>query len=110
MSPLIIAFNPKHVRILAAFIFSVSLPLGCGIGIGLRSSFSENSRASLLSRGVLDASAAGILLYTGFVDLMAGWFGNANSEFHAGGWAVVGGSNVFLWLGAAAMAVLASWA
>jgi len=37
-------------------------PSGIGIGIGVRQSFSQNGKASLLSVGILNSISAGILV------------------------------------------------
>lgn len=45
--------------------------MGIAVGLGVRSTYNPGStRASLVS-GVLDSLSAGILLYTGFVELLA---------------------------------------
>ncbi|WVO16830.1 hypothetical protein L204_104516 [Cryptococcus depauperatus] len=46
--------------------FTLITPIGIAIGIGVRKSFSQNGRASLLSVGILNSMSAGILLYTAF--------------------------------------------
>lgn len=46
--------------------FILITPIGIAIGIGVRQTFSQNGKASLLSVGILNAISAGILLYTAF--------------------------------------------
>lgn len=46
--------------------FTFITPIGIAIGIGVRKSFSQNGKASLLSVGILNSISAGILLYTAF--------------------------------------------
>jgi hypothetical protein len=44
-------------------------PLGVAIGLGVRESFNANGAAMNGASGVLDAFSAGILLYTGLVEV-----------------------------------------
>jgi hypothetical protein len=44
-------------------------PLGVAIGLGVRESFNANGAAMAGTSGVLDAFSAGILLYTGLVEV-----------------------------------------
>lgn len=60
-----------YIPWLLAFGFSISTPLAIAIGLGVRSSFAPESRKSLITNGVFDAISAGILIYTGLVELMA---------------------------------------
>ncbi|RSH85476.1 high-affinity Zn(2+) transporter zrt1 [Saitozyma podzolica] len=41
------------------------------VGLGLRQSYNGNGVAANIASGILDATSAGILLYTGLVELMA---------------------------------------
>lgn len=58
-------------RYVAAFAYSVCTPIGLAIGIGVRNSFNGNGRGANITSGILDAISAGILLYTGLVELLA---------------------------------------
>ncbi|WWD20703.1 hypothetical protein CI109_105179 [Kwoniella shandongensis] len=49
-----------------ALAFTLITPLGIAIGIGVRHTFSQNGKASLLSVGILNSISAGILLYAAF--------------------------------------------
>lgn len=51
--------------------FGLSTPIGTAIGIGVRHSFNQNGKAILIVQGFFDAFSAGILLYTGLVELIA---------------------------------------
>ncbi|WVW78585.1 hypothetical protein I302_100541 [Kwoniella bestiolae CBS 10118] len=65
---------PKHLgyaRWIAAFFYSICTPIGVAIGIGARNSYNGNGATANIVSGVLDAISAGILLYTGLVELMA---------------------------------------
>jgi hypothetical protein len=45
-------------------------PIGVAIGMGVHSAYNPNSGAALLSIGVLDSISAGILIYTGIVEML----------------------------------------
>ncbi|KAG6507006.1 hypothetical protein ZIOFF_032341 [Zingiber officinale] len=51
--------------------FSLTTPAGVVIGIGISSVYNENSCSSLITQGMLDSVAAGILIYMALVDLLA---------------------------------------
>ncbi|KAF8623214.1 hypothetical protein AX15_006452 [Amanita polypyramis BW_CC] len=59
------------IPIAGAIIYGLTTPIGIAVGLGVRSSYNPGSmRASIVS-GVLDSLSAGILLYTGLVELLA---------------------------------------
>ncbi|GMK56870.1 hypothetical protein CspeluHIS016_0307100 [Cutaneotrichosporon spelunceum] len=58
-------------RYAAALLYAVCTPVGVAIGLGMRHSYNDNGSAKLIVSGVLDAVSAGILLYTGLVELLA---------------------------------------
>lgn len=70
-------------KALCHLIFVISTPLGVAIGIGVRRSFNGNDRDTLLAIGTLDAVSAGILLYSGFVQIIVGDFLNNHSLLQA---------------------------
>ena len=51
--------------------YAFSTPLAIGIGLGVRSTYHPGSATALISNGVFDSISAGILIYTGLVELMA---------------------------------------
>lgn len=53
-----------------ALIYSVMTPIGVAVGIGIRESLNVNSSAYLLVTGILDAIAAGALIYLSLADHM----------------------------------------
>ncbi|KAJ2557556.1 hypothetical protein EV175_001278 [Coemansia sp. RSA 1933] len=93
---------------LSAAVFMLITPLGMVIGIGVRYSYEPNSPSSLLSMGVLDALAAGILLYTGLVNLLAEEFGTL--EFRGYRVHKKIACFVFCFIGAGVMALIGKWA
>ena len=56
----------KIRAVIMGICFILITPIGIAIGIGVRQSFSQNGKASLLAVGILNAISAGILLYTAF--------------------------------------------
>ncbi|KAK6360613.1 hypothetical protein TWF730_006749 [Orbilia blumenaviensis] len=95
-----------------AALYGLSTPLAIGIGLAARKSYTSNSTTAILVQGIFDAISAGILLYTGLIELMAHEFlfsetfrpvrrGNRRRLFAAYG---------FMMLGAGLMALLGKWA
>ena len=65
---------PKHLwwaRWVAAGLYSICTPIGIAAGLGARESFNANGVTTNIVSGVLDATSAGVLLYTGLVELLA---------------------------------------
>ncbi|WRT64880.1 uncharacterized protein IL334_001816 [Kwoniella shivajii] len=60
-----------YARWVAAAFYSICTPIGVAIGIGARNSYNGNGATANIVSGILDATSAGILLYTGLVELMA---------------------------------------
>ena len=65
---------PKHRQwtpyILGAG-YALSTPLAIAVGLGVREAYTPGSQTSLIVNGVFDSISAGILIYTGLVELMA---------------------------------------
>ncbi|KAF3312910.1 hypothetical protein TWF173_006493 [Orbilia oligospora] len=54
-----------------AIAYGLSTPLAIAIGLAARKSYTSNSTRAILVQGIFDAISAGILLYTGLIELMA---------------------------------------
>jgi solute carrier family 39 (zinc transporter), member 1/2/3 len=54
-----------------AIAFGLSTPIAIAIGLIVRRSFAPGSQTTLIVNGIFDALSAGILIYTGLVELMA---------------------------------------
>ncbi|KAJ1671421.1 hypothetical protein GGF44_005041 [Coemansia sp. RSA 1694] len=93
---------------ISAAVFMLITPLGMIIGIGIRYSYQANSPASLISIGVLDSLSAGILLYTGLVNLLAEEFGTL--EFRGYGVSKKVLCFAATYIGAGIMALIGKWA
>lgn len=87
--------------------FILITPIGIAIGIGIRQSFSQNGKASLLSVGILNSISAGILLYTAF-KLVAGDF--VDGPLRRAKWSKVIAAFSAVIAGLICMSVLAKWA
>ncbi|KAJ9096080.1 hypothetical protein QFC21_005445 [Naganishia friedmannii] len=64
---------PKHLRWapwVAGILYSLMTPIGVAAGYGARQSYNDNGATKNAVSGVLDAFSAGILLYTGLVELL----------------------------------------
>ena len=51
--------------------YGLSTPVSMAVGLGLRKTYSPGSQTALIVEGVFDSISAGILIYTGLVELMA---------------------------------------
>jgi zinc transporter 1/2/3 len=65
---------PKSKRwtpYILALAYGVSTPIAIAVGLGVRKTYPPNSATTLIVNGVFDSISAGILIYTGLVELMA---------------------------------------
>lgn len=51
--------------------YGLTTPIALAIGLGIRTTYNEASMTANIVSGVLDSVSAGILIYTGFVELLA---------------------------------------
>ncbi|KAK9065397.1 hypothetical protein SSX86_016780 [Deinandra increscens subsp. villosa] len=86
--------------------FTLTAPGGIVIGILVSNAYEENSPKALIVQGVLDAAAAGILIYMALVDLLSPDFKNPRMQNNK---ILLLGSYVSLFLGAGLMSLLAKW-
>ncbi|KAL0566458.1 hypothetical protein V5O48_015552 [Marasmius crinis-equi] len=61
----------QHVPILAAIVYGLTTPIGIAIGLGVRRTYNPGSTTASIVSGTLDSLSAGILIYTGLVELLA---------------------------------------
>ncbi|KAG6503625.1 hypothetical protein ZIOFF_035942 [Zingiber officinale] len=87
--------------------FSLTTSAGVVIGIGISSVYNENSPSSLITQGILDSVAAGILIYMALVDLLTADFMNPKVQSNVKLQVMI---NFALLLGAGLMSLLAKWA
>ncbi|KAJ4963859.1 hypothetical protein NE237_023798 [Protea cynaroides] len=86
--------------------FSFTIPVGIALGIAITNGYNENSPTALIVEGILDTSAAGILIYMSLVDLFAANFISSRMKNNM---KLQIGAHIFLLLGADCMSVLAKW-
>lgn len=51
--------------------YGISTPIAIAVGLGVRTSFVSEGRTTLYVNGIFDSISAGILIYTGLIELMA---------------------------------------
>ncbi|KAL9030769.1 MAG: hypothetical protein Q9196_001147 [Gyalolechia fulgens] len=89
--------------------YSFSTPIALAIGLGVRETYAPGSQKALIINGVFDSISAGILLYTGLVELMAHEFMFSPTMRRAKLNVVLGAFGVMC-MGAGLMALLGKWA
>ncbi|VVT46902.1 uncharacterized protein SAPINGB_P001444 [Magnusiomyces paraingens] len=57
--------------IIMGTVFALITPIGMAIGLGVINKFNGNDRSTLIALGTIDALSAGILLWTGLVEMLA---------------------------------------
>lgn len=90
-------------------LYSLATPVSIAAGLGVRSSLSPESPNTLIINGIFDSISAGILIYTGLVELLAHEFMFSDSMRKAG-LKVQLAALFFVGLGILLMAILAEWA
>ncbi|CBI29060.3 hypothetical protein VitviT2T_015987 [Vitis vinifera] len=95
------------MKAIMVFFFSVTTPFGIALGIGLSHVYSDNSPASLIVVGVLNATSGGLLNYMALVDLLAADFMGTKlqSNMKLQMWAFIA-----VLLGVSGMSLMAKWA
>lgn len=95
---------------LLAIAYGLCTPIAIAIGLGVRKSYSENSHTALIVNGVFDSISAGILLYTGLVELMAHEFLFTDDFKGDAGFKRMLWAYGIMCVGAGLMALLGRWA
>lgn len=99
-------FKARATVVMAIF-FSLTTPIGIGLGVAISSGYDGGSSAALSVEGIFDAAASGILIYMALVDLLAADFTSARMQTNL---RLQLEAHFALLLGAGAMSVLALWA
>lgn len=102
---------PKRFRWLPWFLctaYGLTTPISIAIGLGLRTTYNSGSFTANVVSGLLDSISAGILIYTGLVELLARDF-LFNPELTKDSRRLVF-MVVCVFVGAALMALLGKWA
>lgn len=89
--------------------YALSTPIAIAIGLALKDSLQPEARSTLVVNGIFDSISAGILLYTGLVELMAHEF-MFNPEMQKAGIRMKMFALGCVALGGGLMALLAVWA
>ncbi|KAI4160241.1 MAG: hypothetical protein L6R39_000236 [Caloplaca ligustica] len=89
--------------------YSLSTPIALAVGLGLRETYTPGSQTALILNGVFDSISAGILIYTGLVELMAHEF-MFSPTMRRAKLRVVLSAFGMMCLGAGLMALLGKWA
>ncbi|KII87477.1 hypothetical protein PLICRDRAFT_55431 [Plicaturopsis crispa FD-325 SS-3] len=61
----------NYVAFVGALLYGLTTPLGIAIGLGVRTTYNPGSTTASIVSGILDSLSAGVLLYTGLVELLA---------------------------------------
>ena len=61
----------RNILLLGALLYGITTPMGIAIGLRARAVSAPGSAHTSLVSGILDILSASILLYTGFVELLA---------------------------------------
>jgi zinc transporter 1/2/3 len=90
--------------------FSLTTPVGIGIGIAIHSkTYNPKSVASLLVTGILDSVSGGILIYVALINLITAEMGVGAHAFHSLSKRLKFLYFLALYAGVAAMAVIGRW-
>lgn len=99
--------TPFAEKLIMCGTYALTTPLGMAIGLGVLSKFNGNDKSTVIALGTIDSVSAGILLWTGLVDMLAmDWiFGPLAST----GWIKTVCSFASLVAGMAVMSLLGKW-
>lgn len=89
--------------------YAIATPIAIAIGLGVRTTYPPGSQRTLIVNGVFDSISAGILIYTGLVELMAHEFMFSPTMQRAKIGTVLAAFGMMC-TGAALMALLGKWA
>lgn len=89
--------------------YGFTTPIAIAIGLGVRTTFSPGSQKTMIINGVFDSISAGILIYTGLVELMAHEF-MFNQEMRKSSMKMMLFAFGCMCAGAGLMALLGKWA
>ena len=99
----------NYIPLIGAALFGITTPIGIAAGLGVRSTYNPDSATASIVSGVLDAFSAGILIYTGLVELLAHEF-LFNKDMIAASNGKLLYALACMMAGCALMAVLGRWA
>lgn len=99
----------NYMPYLLGTLYALSTPIAIAAGLGVRETLTPGSATTLIVNGVFDSISAGILLYTGLVELMAHEF-MFSPQMQKAGLKMKMSALGCVFLGGGLMALLAEWA
>jgi zinc transporter 1/2/3 len=99
----------SYMPVLAAIVYGLSTPIGIAAGLGVKTTYNPGTATASIVSGTMDALSAGILIYTGLVELIAHEF-LFNKEMMNASNAKLAYAVTSMLLGCALMALLGRWA
>lgn len=97
------------IPIIGALLYGITTPVGIAVGLGVRTSYNPDGTTASIVSGILDAFSAGILIYTGLVELLAHEFLFNKDMMTASNWKLLYAVGCMM-LGCGLMALLGKWA
>ncbi|KIY66849.1 ZIP-like iron-zinc transporter [Cylindrobasidium torrendii FP15055 ss-10] len=97
------------MRMAGAIMYGLTTPVGVAVGLAVRTTYNPESATASIVSGVLDSFSAGILIYTGMVELLAHEF-LFNKEMMKGSTGQLCYAIGCMMLGCALMALIGKWA
>ncbi|ETS83713.1 hypothetical protein PFICI_05589 [Pestalotiopsis fici W106-1] len=99
----------SYMPYLLGALYALSTPIAIAAGLGVRETLQPGSNTTLIVNGIFDSISAGILLYTGLVELMAHEF-LFSPQMQKAGLKMKLSALGCVFLGGGLMALLAEWA
>lgn len=106
---LVLPHKYKWVPYGASVLYSLMTPIGIAVGLGVRTTYNPDGTTASIVSGVLDSLSAGVLLYTGLVELLAHEF-LFNPKMHTASTGRIVYASLCILTGAGIMALLGKWA
>jgi zinc transporter 1/2/3 len=97
------------IPVVGALLYGITTPIGIAIGLGVRTTYNPNSTTASIVSGILDSLSAGVLVYTGLVELLAHEF-LFNKEMMTSSPGKICYAIFTMCLGCGIMALLGRWA
>ncbi|XP_006461790.1 hypothetical protein AGABI2DRAFT_118644 [Agaricus bisporus var. bisporus H97] len=97
------------VRYAGAALYGITTPVGIAAGLGVRTTYNPGTAKASIVSGVLDSLSAGILIYTGLVELLAHEI-LLNKEMMEGSKGQLAYCIIVMLFGTGIMALLGRWA
>ncbi|KAJ3730043.1 ZIP-like iron-zinc transporter [Lentinula guzmanii] len=99
----------RNVALYGALLYGITTPVGIAAGMGVRTTYNPDSTTASIVSGVMDSLSAGILIYTGMVELLAHEF-LFSREMQTSSNARLARCVCTMLLGCGLMALLGKWA